>query len=58
MLTDQASILDAFAGSVAARVLGEQASAALLAVRRHEGTAFADLDAEQLCERLRLGWSI
>ena len=58
VLTDQTAILDAFTGSVAARVLGEQASAALLAVRRHEGAAFADLDADQLCERLRLGWSI
>jgi glutamine synthetase len=58
VLTDQASILDAFAGSVAERVLGMRASAALLAVRRHERTAFADLDPEQLCERLRLSWSI
>ncbi len=58
VLTDQGAILDAFTGSVAERVLGEKASAALLAVRRHERTAFADLDADQLCERLRLGWSI
>lgn len=58
VLTNQASILDAFVGSVAERVLGERAAAALLAVRRHELTAFADLDPEQLCERLRLSWSI
>ncbi|GAA2159433.1 glutamine synthetase [Humibacillus xanthopallidus] len=58
VLDDQETILDAFAGSVAERVLGEHAAAALLAVRLHEVTAFADLDAEQLCERLRLRWSI
>ena len=58
VLTDQRAILDAFTGSVAERVLGERSAAALLAVRRHEGTAFADLDADRLCERLRLGWSI
>jgi glutamine synthetase len=58
VLTDQDAVLDAFSGSVAERVLGEQAAAALLAVRRHERTAFGALDAEQLCERLRLSWSI
>jgi glutamine synthetase len=58
VLDDQEAVLDAFAGSVAERVLGEHAAAALLAVRRHERTAFGDLDLEQLCERLRLRWSI
>jgi glutamine synthetase len=58
VLADQAAILDALSGSVAERVLGEQATAALLAVRRHEATAFADLTPEQLCERLRLRWTI
>jgi glutamine synthetase len=58
VLTDQDAVLDAFSGSVAERVLGEQAAAALLAVRRHERTAFGALDAEQLCECLRLSWSI
>lgn len=58
VLTDHRAVLDAFAGSVAERVLGEQAAAALLAVRRHEGEVFADLDLEHLCSRLRLGWSV
>ncbi|TQM55093.1 glutamine synthetase family protein [Humibacillus xanthopallidus] len=58
VLDDQDAVLDAFAGSAAERVLGEHAAAALLAVRRHERTAFGDLDLEQLCERLRLRWSI
>ena len=58
VLTDQGAILDAFTGSVAERVLGERAAAALIAVRRHERDAFAGLAPEQLCERLRLTWSI
>ena len=58
VLTDQGAILDAFTGSVAERVLGERAAAALLAVRRHEHDAFAGLAPEQLCERLRLTWTI
>jgi len=58
VLTDQRAILDAFTGSVAERILGERSAAALLAVRRHERDAFAGLAPEQLCERLRLTWSI
>jgi glutamine synthetase len=58
VLTDHTAILDAFTGSVAEHVLGEQAAAALLAVRRHEGEVFADLDATELTARLRLAWTI
>ena len=58
VLTDQAAILDAFAGSVAARVLGEQASGRPARRPAPRGHCLRDLGAEQLCERLRLGWSI
>jgi glutamine synthetase len=58
VLTDQSHMLDAFAGSVAEQVLGEQAAAALLAVRRHEAEVFADLDPTALTDRLRLAWTI
>lgn len=58
VLTDHTAILDAFTGSVAERVLGEQAAAALLAVRRHEGEVFGDLDPGDLTDRLRLAWTI
>ena len=58
VLTDHGRILDAFAGSVAERVLGEQAAAALLAVRRHESEVFAELEPSDLADRLRLAWTI
>jgi glutamine synthetase len=56
--TDHVAILDAFTGSVAERVLGEQAAAALLAVRRREGEVFGDLDPTDVADRLRLAWTI
>jgi glutamine synthetase len=58
VLTEHAAILDAFTGSVAERVLGEQAAAALLAVRRHEDDVYGDLDPSDLADRLRLAWTI
>ena len=58
VLTDQAAMLDAFTGSIAERVLGEQAAAALVAVRRHENETYRDLDASDLADRLRLAWTI
>lgn len=58
VLTDHGAILDAFTGSVAEHVLGEQAAAALLAVRRHEGEVYRDLDPSDLTDRLRLAWTI
>lgn len=58
VLTDPSEMLDAFSGSVAERVLGERAAAALLAVRRHEVEAFGALEPDRLCERLRLSWTV
>ncbi|GAB3873797.1 type I glutamate--ammonia ligase [Terrabacter terrigena] len=58
VLTDHDRILDAFTGSVAETVLGEQAAAALVAVRRHEGEVFGGLDPTELADRLRLAWTI
>ena len=58
VLNDQRRILDAFEGSVAERVLGDQAAAALLAVRRHEHEVFGGVEPEALCDRLRLVWTI
>jgi glutamine synthetase len=57
-LTDQSKILDAFEGSLAERILGEQAAAALLAVRRHEHEVYAALDLPEQCRLLRLAWSL
>lgn len=59
LATDQTKILDAFEGSAVMRdILGPQAAAALLAVRRHEHEVHAGLDPTQLSDTLRLAWTI
>jgi glutamine synthetase len=54
----QAAVLDALAGSEAARtILGEDIVAALLAVRRHELDTYGDLGTAVLAERFRFAWT-
>ncbi|MBA2952797.1 glutamine synthetase [Nocardioides sp. MAH-18] len=56
--THQAAALDALAGSEVAReLLGTPVVEGLLAVRRHEVTAFAGLPLAESAEALRLAWS-
>jgi glutamine synthetase len=54
----QAQVLDALAGSAAARaILGEDILDALLAVRRHELDAYGDVGTAVLAERFRFAWT-
>lgn len=54
----QGAVLDAFeASEPAARVLGEEIVAALLAVRRHEQRAYGGAEVAALADRFRFAWS-
>lgn len=56
---DQLEILSRLEGSEAMRdILGPEAVAALLAVRRHEHEVYASRDPAARCEALRLAWTI
>jgi glutamine synthetase len=59
LVPEQSVIIEALAASSAAVTFaGPDAIEALLAVRRHEVTAYAQASAEELAERFRFTWSI
>ena len=56
---DAATVIDALDGSqLARRLVGDAIVDATVATRRYEHRTLADLDAEELADRLRLVWSI
>jgi glutamine synthetase len=59
LVAEQAAIIEALAGSPAALAFaGPDAIEALLAVRRHEVTTYAQASPQDLAERFRYTWSI
>ncbi len=59
LVPEQAAVIGALAASSAAVAFaGPDAIEALLAVRRHEITTYADTSAHDLAERFRFAWSI
>lgn len=59
LATDQRRILDAFQDSpLMAQILGPQAVAALVAVRRHEHEVYGQLEPSVRADALRLAWTI
>lgn len=57
--TSQSDVIEAFQGSQRMKsILGESVAKALVAVRRYEHDNYSTLDAQQLCDRFRMAWSL